>query len=274
MATRPFRVSATTEDSADNGSLDREALVFFGISDLAGHFRGKGFPATELDARRTRGVGMTGSNIMISAFGPIYESPFGTEGDLAMVADPTTKVEVPFARSATEHFYICDLRTTEGEPWSCCPRSFARRAVDALRSESGLELLASFEQEIVVAGDGDYPGTAYGYDAFRHQAIFGEALIAAIRRAGATPDSFLPEYAPRQFEVTVKPTLGLRAADEAVIVREMARAVASRLGQRIVFAPLVAVNGVGNGTHVHFSLWDETGRPVMYDPARRHGLSE
>jgi glutamine synthetase len=253
-------------------SLAREGLVFFGISDLAGHFRGKGFPVAELDARLTRGVGMTGSNIMISAFGSIYESPFGTEGDLAMIADPTTKVEVSFGQSATEHFYICDLRSTEGEPWSCCPRSFLRRAVEALRGEFGLELLASFEQEFVLATDG-YPGTAYGYDAFRHQGIFGEAFMAALRRAGTTPDSFLPEYAPRQFEVTVKPKFGLRAADEAVIVREMARAVASRLGQRLVLAPLVAVNGVGNGTHIHFSLQDEAGRPIMHDPARPHGLS-
>jgi glutamine synthetase len=254
-------------------SLARDGLVFFGISDLAGHFRGKGFPLAELEARLTRGVGMTGSNIMISAFGPIYGSPFGTEGDLAMIADPTTKVEVSFGQSATEHFYICDLRTTEGEPWSCCPRNFLRRAVDTLRGEFGLELLASFEQEFVLATEGGYPGTAYGYDAFRHQGIFGETFMAALRRAGTTPDSFLPEYAPRQFEVTVKPKLGLRAADEAVIVREMARAVASRLGQRVILAPLVAVNGVGNGTHIHFSLRDEAGRPVMHDPARPHGLS-
>ena len=27
------------------------------------------------------GVGLTHSNIMMSAFGPIYDTPFGTEGD-------------------------------------------------------------------------------------------------------------------------------------------------------------------------------------------------
>ncbi len=256
------------------GAMDREGLIFFGISDLAGHFRGKGFPAADLAARLAKGVGMTGSNIMMSAFGPIYETPFGTEGDLVLIADPTTKVEVPFGQSATEHFYLSDLRTTEGEPWSCCPRDFLRRAVDALRAEASLVLLASFEQEFVLPGTGDRPGTSYGHDAFRNQGLFGEAFIAAIRRAGATPDSFLPEYGSRQFEVTVAPKAGLRAADEAVIVREMARAVAFRLGQRITFAPMVDVNAVGNGTHIHFSLWDEARRPVMHDRARPHGLSE
>jgi glutamine synthetase len=256
------------------GALEREGLVFFGTSDLAGHFRGKGFPAADLASRLAKGVGMTGSNIMMSAFGPIYETPFGTEGDLVLLPDPTTKVEVPFAGSATEHFYLCDLCTTEGENWSCCPRSFLRRAVAALREEAGLELLASFEQEFVLEGTGDRPGTSYGHDAFRAQGLFGEAFMAALRRAGATPDSFLPEYAPRQFEATVAPKPGLRAADEAVILREMARGVAFRLGLRAIFAPMVEVNAVGSGTHIHFSLWDEAGRPVMHDPARHHGLSE
>src|SRR5262249_45731890 len=87
------------------------------------------------------------------------------------------------------------------------------------------------------------------------------------------PDSFLPEYGSRQFEVTVTPKPALRAADEAVIVREMARAVAHRLGQRVILAPMVDVNAVGSGTHVHFSLWDRAGRPVLHAPKRPHGLS-
>ena len=258
-----------------DGGLPREDLVFFGVSDLGGHFRGKGFPRADLEDRLDKGVGMTGSNIMMSAFGPIYETPFGTEGDTVMVADPTTAVDVAFGPSSpSERFYICDLRTTEGAPWSCCPRDFMRRAVDALSAEFGLELLAAFEQEFVLPADGGRPGTSYGHDSFRRGAAFGEAFMAALRAAGATPDSFLPEYAPEQFEVTVAPKLGLRAADEAVILREMARAVAARLGTRVSFAPLMEVDGVGNGTHVHFSLRDVAGQPVMHDPARPHGLSD
>ena len=251
----------------------RENLIFFGASDLAGHLRGKGFPAADLAARLAKGVGLAASNIMLSAFGPIHETPFGTEGDLVLIADPTTKVEVPFDGSAAEHFYLADIKTTEGDDWSCCPRSFLRRGTTALRSVAGLTILASFEQEFLYVGGEERPGTSYGHDAFRQQGLFGETLIAAIRRAGAIPDSFLPEYGSHQFEVTVAPKPGLRAADEAVIVREMARAVAFRLGRRVTFAPIVDIKGVGNGTHIHFSLWDGAERPVMYDPSRPHGLS-
>jgi glutamine synthetase len=94
-----------------------------------------------------------------------------------------------------------------------------------------------------------------------------------LRTAGLTPDSFLPEYGARQYEVTIAPTRGLRAADEAVIQREMARAVAHRLGQRASFAPILDPDGVGNGTHIHFSLRDGGERPVLYDAARPYRLS-
>ena len=80
--------------------MQREPLVFVGACDLAGHVRGKGFPAADLPARLRRGVGLTHSNIMMSAFGPIHETPFGTEGDLMLVPDPATKVEVPFGGGA------------------------------------------------------------------------------------------------------------------------------------------------------------------------------
>ena len=253
--------------------LQKEEVVFVGVCDLAGHLRGKAFPLVELESRLQRGVGYTGANIMMSAFGPIHDNPFGTIGDLALIPDRSTRVEVEFTGSAAERFYLADIHTADDRPWSCCPRNFLRRALAELQQESGLQILAAFEQEFVYTGVYDRLGTAYGHDAYRHQGVFAEVLVSAIRRAGVTPDSFLPEYAPRQYEVTVAPTLGLRAADEAVIVREMARAVAFRLGHRVSFAPLLDPDGIGNGTHVHFSLLDDQGRAVMYDPARPFGLS-
>lgn len=252
--------------------MKTEPLVFVGLCDLAGLVRGKGFPAEELPARMRKGVGFTHSNIMMSAFGPIYETPFGTEGDLMLVPDASTKVEVEFGDDgAAERFYLGDLMTTDERPWECCPRHFLRRAVLALNQinrQSGLTVLAAFEQEFVYTGVEHRPGATYALDAHRRQGQFGEAYMAALRAAGLTPDSFLPEYGARQYEVTIAPTRGLRAADEAVIQREMARAVAHRLGHRAIFSPILDPNGVGNGTHIHFSLRDAADRPVAYDPAR------
>ena len=254
--------------------MEREPLVFVGTCDLAGLVRGKGFPAAELASRLKKGVGLTHSNIMMSPFGPIYDTPFGTEGDLMLVPDPSTAVEVGFAEGAAERFYLGDILTTEGTLWECCPRDFLRRALAALDEAAGLSLLAAFEQEFVYTGVEDRPGATYALDAYRRQGIFGEAYMAALRAAGLTPDGFLPEYGARQYEVTTAPARGLRSADEAVIAREMARAVAHRLGHRTIFAPIIEPHGIGNGTHIHFSLRDPADQPVMYDPSRPYRLSE
>src|SRR5579884_3826835 len=132
--------------------MQHEDLIFMATCDLAGHVRGKGLPASDLPVRLQRGVGLTHSNIMMSAFGPIYDTPFGTEGDLMLVPDPTTRVEVPFEGSPAERFYLGDIMTTEGAFWEYCPRHFLRRALDALREAAGLTLWTAFEQEFVYTG--------------------------------------------------------------------------------------------------------------------------
>jgi glutamine synthetase len=252
----------------------REELVFVGTCDIAGHVRGKGFPVRELDARRRKGIGWTHSNLMQTAFGPILDTPFGTAGDLMIVPDPEAEVRVDFADdSAPEHFFLGDIRYTDGTPWECCPREYLRRAVAALDAASGLRLIAAFEQEFVYTGNQSRDGDAYSLNAFRRQGTFGESFVAAMRAAGIIPDSFLAEYGSRQFEVTVAPALALTAADQAVITREMARAAAHRLGHRASFSPMPDASGVGNGVHIHMSLQDASGAPITYAASGPLGLS-
>jgi glutamine synthetase len=253
--------------------MNREPLVMVCTCDFAGRVRGKGFPVTELPGRMTSGVGWVPTNTMISCFGQIHGTPFGTTGDLALVPDAATAVKVDFGDgSAGEHFFLGDIRELDGSPWVCCPRDFLRRGLAALQAETGLELVSAFEHEFAYSGAGEAP-SAYGLEAYRGLGVFGEALMAALRAAGAEPETFLPEYGARQFEVTVKPAAGLAAADRAIAVREMTRAVAARLGQRASFAPILHPDGVGNGVHIHFSLRGAEGGAAMYDASGPLGLS-
>ena len=64
-----------------------------------------------------------------------------------------------------------------------------------------------------------------------------------------------PEYAAGQFEVSVGALDPVGAADRSVLVRETIRAVALQHGLRVSFAPSVLAGGVGNGGHVHLSIW-------------------
>ena len=242
--------------------------------EIAGRVRGKGFPAKDLPERLGKGVGWVPTNTMISCFGPIGDTPFGATGDLVLVPDAETEVRVRFDDdSAPEHFFLGDIRETDGRPWACCPRDFLRRALAALEEAAGYRLLAAFEQEFVYTGVEDLPGAPYSLDAYRRQGVFGEVFTAALRQAGVVPDSFLPEYGARQYEVTCQPSLGLGAADDAVVTREMARTTAARLGARAIFSPILDPKGVGNGVHVHMSFQDTNGRPAMHEPAAPYGLS-
>lgn len=251
--------------------MKTEPLVFAGVCDWAGIVRGKAFPEADIAVRMKKGVGLTHSNIMMSCFGPIYTTPFGTSGDLILRPDPQVRVEIPFDDGTTERFYLGDIVNTDGSAWDFCPRTFLARALDAL-AKFEFRVVASFEQEFVLVGVEDRPGATYALDSLRRQGRFGEMLMAAIKMAGFTPDSFLPEYGPRQYEATIAAEEGVRAADGAVILRELARAIAWRAGQRVTFAPMLKPEGIGSGTHIHLSLWNgET--PATYEAGADRGIS-
>jgi glutamine synthetase len=253
--------------------MQREQIVFVGTSDLSGHFRGKSFPAADLPARLQRGVGLAPTNIFLSATGPIQATTFGTQGEVFLFPDPAARVFVPFDGSAPEYFFLGDIRTLDGAPWEFCPRHILRRALGRLEGETGLKLLAAFEQEFIYSGVPPRPPQPYELDAYRRQGSFGEALLAAMRQVGVIPDTFLAEYGAQQYEVTSAPAVGMRAADEAVIMRELAQAVAFRLGHRVSFAPIPEPNGTANGTHIHWSFLDRNDQPVLYDEERPWCLS-
>lgn len=255
--------------------MKREEVVMLCTSDLGGQVRGKGFPASDFDDRLNKGIGWTPTNSMITAHGPTAPSPWGPFGDLVLIPDPATRVRVDFGPdAAAEHFVMGDILHLGGSPWSVCPRGFLKRVLDAIESRHGLKVKAAFEHEFVHEGVEERPNASYALDAFRRQGLFAEAYLGALKEAGLSLDTFMPEYGPKQYEVTVGPAIGVAAADQAVAVREIARAVAHHLGDRVSFTPILRPDAVGNGVHVHFSLLDaETGAPVNHDPAHKDGMS-
>ena len=111
---------------------------------------------------------------------------------------------------------------------------------------AGFTFIAAFEQEFVYTGVEDRAAHPYSLGAWRAQGRFGESLIAAFRAAGLKPDSFLPEYGQRQYEFTIAPEPALKAADQAVIARELVRATAIRLSHRAIFSPMPVADGAGH----------------------------
>jgi glutamine synthetase len=121
-----------------------------------------------------------------------------------------------------------------------------------------------------------FDSTAADYDRIESVLAFGTGPSyrrAALRQAGVVPDSFLPEYGARQYEVTCQPTIGLRAADDAIVMREIARSTALRMGAKAIFSPILDPGGVGNGVHIHFSFENKNGKPLSFDRKASNGVS-
>lgn len=255
--------------------MEREQLVVACCSDLAGQVRGKAFPASDFDKRLRRGIGWTPTNVQITCFDNIAESPFGSFGDLVLIPDPSTRVRLPLDGEATaEEFVLGDIQHTDGTPWLFCTRSILKAALARLERVSGLTLVGAFEHEFQFRGRGGSLGGAFSLAGFREERHFAEALVAVMRKAGLSPDTVLKEFGTGQFEVTMGPQQGVAIADHAVILRECARAVGHRLGREPTFTPIRDPSGVGNGVHIHLSFRDAAGRPATYDPDSETGLSQ
>lgn len=252
----------------------REPFIMACYSDFAGQVRGKGFPARELEERFEKGVGWTPTNIMINCFGAIPATPWGASGDLLMRPDPMGDVTIDLGDGAApERFILGFIDELNGAPWAPCPRHYLASALSELEQEFGLRLRVAFEHEFTCLGFEPRLGAAYGLESIRQIDDLPEIILAALDRNGLEPDTFLPEYSPGQYEVTVRPALALEAADRAVKLRQIVRAASSRKGWRATFSPIMKKGGVGNGVHIHFSLEDKAGKPLSYDAKGANGVS-
>lgn len=250
-------------------------VVFACVADMAGKTRGKGVPEADLDKAVRRGLGWAPTNMLQTCFDAIADTPFGAVGERYLRPDPATRIRLRDDDTGLrEDFVLSDIAYPDGTPWEACPRSALRGALERLsRVSGGLSLLAAFEHEFQVLGREPVPGTAYTLGGFRTHRALAERVVGALRLAGLEPEAILKEYGAHQLEVAVAPRFGVAAADAAIQVREIVRAVAYSCGEAVTFTPLRDPAGVGNGLHIHMSLVGPDGELASYDPDRPHHLS-
>ena len=148
-----------------------------------------------------------------------------------------------------------------------------KSALQRLHKVAGVNLLAAFEHEFQLKGEHGITNQAYGREGYEQRQLFCETLMSAIAATGLSPDSIMKEYGPDQYEVVIGPEPGVRAADAAVIVRELTRSAARACGEEATYSPIRDVDSVGNGVHIHMSFVDQNGEAVTYDAAGPCGMS-
>ncbi len=262
-------------DDRRAGRVSPAELVSLVVCDLGAIVRGRAVLASDLEEPLAVGVGWVPANHALTPLGPLAEpSPFSSVGDLRLMPDPQSRTRVGAEpQDSPLELMLCDIVELDGRPWACCPRSFLERMLAELTDGAGATAHASFEHEFQLLGE-ERSELPFSLAAQREVEPFATELMGALVEADAEPERFFGEYASRQFEVPVATAPAARAADRAVVLREVVREVARREGRRASFVPLLDPAEAGNGVHVHLSLNDASGRPLLHDPARPGQLSE
>ncbi|MFC7307659.1 glutamine synthetase [Streptomyces monticola] len=231
--------------------------------DNAGIARVKAVPLARLTHAAKRGVGMSPVFDVYLVDDSMTATQYtgGPDGDLRLVPD-LQRLTVLAAQPGWAWAPV-DRFDQRGRPYPGCQRQFARRMTERAAAR-GLELRMGFETEWVVRREGEPAcrGPAYGMTRVVELSAYTDAVLSALVAQGLDVLQIHPEYTPGQFEVSVAPTDPVGAADQAVLVRETIRAVSLAHGLTPAFGPVVDPGGVGNGRHLHLSLWRD-GRNVL-----------
>ncbi len=202
-------------------------------------------------------------------------------GDFVLKPDLRTLRPVPWLPGTA--LVLADVTWLDGSPVTQSPRQVLRRQLDRL-AELGLQAFVGTELEFIVFEEsyeaaqrmryqGMTPANGYNVDYSLLGTTRVEPLLRAIRLgmagAGLEPESAKGECNLGQHEIAFRYKDALTTADNHSIYKHGAKEIASAQGCSLTFMAKPNERE-GNSCHIHFSLRDGEGKPVM---AAGDGLS-
>jgi glutamine synthetase len=267
-------------------------VEFFDIifTALSGVPRGKRLRRHELSAIYEYGRFLPGSVLVCDVTGQDCEDTglVWEDGDADRLAKPApgSLVKAPWLGEDVAQV-ITSMYELDGTPNDLDPRHVLRRVLQRF-ADDGLTPVVACELEfylldprrtasggIELAGapsTGERPTlhSVYGLREVEDHAGFLRDLWAAADVQRVPLEGVIAEYAPGQLELTLRhgPD-ALRAADEAVMYKRIAKGVAERHGAEATFMAKPFSGRAGSGLHLHVSVNDANGENIFAseDPA-------
>jgi glutamine synthetase len=262
-------------------------LIF---SNLSGVPRGKRLRRHEILPVYEQGRFLPGSILVCDITGQDCEDTglVWGDGDADRVAWPApgTLTMAPWLGDDTAQLitslYELDRTPCELDPRQVLRRVLERFAADGLTpvvaceleyylvdpqrtAQGGLQLLPS-----PITGERPSQHAVYGLRELEDVTGFLRELWAVADAQGVPLEGAISEYAAGQIELTLRhgPD-ALRAADEAVMYKRLAKGVAARNGYEATFMAKPFAERSGSGLHLHVSVNDAAGRNIFAsdDPA-------
>jgi len=258
--------------------------VFF--TSMTGVPRGKRLRVHELQAIYDYGRFLPGSILVVDTRGADCEETglVWEDGDADRRARPVpgTLTLAPWLGDDMAQVML-SLYELDGTPNDLDPRHVLQRVLDRYAAD-GLTPVAACELEYYLVdtertADGDLQPPKSMQTGHRPQGIevYGlpelESIAPFLRELWATADVIgvplegaISEFAPSQVELTLKHKPdALRACDDALLYKRMAKGVALRHGCEATFMAKPWSDRAGNGFHVHVSFNDAAGNNLCAD---------
>ncbi|HDD70937.1 MAG TPA: glutamine synthetase [Candidatus Woesearchaeota archaeon] len=253
--------------------IKEEGIRFIELqfTDMQGKSKNIDIPITDLETAIKKGIGFDGSSI--EGFARIKESDMYLKPDLETFAThPWTSQNIKTAR------LICDIYTPKGELYEDSPRSVLKKAIKK-GEEKGYELTLGPEVEFYLLKkingtfklpDSDsYFDTTPGSTGTRVR----REVMSMLKDFGITSERGHHEVGAGQYEIGFKYDNALRTADNVITLKRIIRTIANKNELLASFMPKPFTGKMGNGMHIHFSLFERE-ENKFYDATDPQHLSE
>lgn len=203
-----------------------------------------------------------------------------SESDMYLRPDPSTFAIIPWEQNGDRTArVISDVFTPRGEPFAGDPRFILRRVMDEAAA-AGFAYNVGPEMEFFLFHAAEGTGGPQPHDTAGYFDVSTD-LGTSVRREmtndleaiGVEVETAHHEVATGQHEIDILHLPGLAAADAAITLKWVVRAVAQRHALHASFMPKPLFGVPGSGMHVHQSLVADDGTNLFADPEDVYGLS-
>ena len=172
---------------------------------------------------------------------------------------------------ASTRMVLGDLTDADGEPLPMCPRGALKRAVadwqaKGLTAKIGIELEAFALQADDRGRLAPYDapgGVVYGTGPFADPQRFNDRIWQMADQMGFPLEMLTAEFDSPQFEYVLTFDDAVKAVDDIVLFRLMARELALEYGIVLTFMPKPVAEAGGSGMHINLSFTDVTGANAL-----------
>ena len=281
MPTDPTRTDAARGIPAPAPDGPPVTTIRVLYSDLHGIARGKDVPIGEFDHVLEHGLSfcaaVMGTDLRHT---PVVGGEAGYP-DLVARLDLATMVTLPWEPGVAA--CLADVEPAPGGPPVADPRGAVRRAVAGL-ADLGLAPVVGPELEFFLverdpsAPGGirrriDRPSMVYTVGPQADPGGLVRAMTEALAQIGLEASAVSHEFMAGQYEINLRHTGALTAADRAFRLKAAVKDMAAQRGLVATFMGKPFNDQGGSGAHLHISLEDDDGRNALDAPDRPHGVA-